>query len=117
MSSFFYNSQLAFSYLLEKNLFTPTFNEIIAIHSHFSHTYERKVFVLCLNKMLTSPFVPGEQIRAILKELLEASIYNLNEQREQEVKVVRSLAKREINIPDSFGKKNKPKKAEEATEN
>lgn len=47
------------------------------MHQTFTHTYERKVFVLCLTKMLTSAFVPGEKIRIILKELLEASIFNL----------------------------------------
>jgi hypothetical protein len=104
---------MAFHYLLEKNLFDGTFQEIVKVHQNFTHTYERKVFVLCLTKMLTSAFVPGEKIRVILKELLEASIFNLKQQREQEVKVVRTQAKKEINIPDNFGKKPKAKKEEE----
>lgn len=101
---------------MEKNLFEGTFEEIIKSHENFTHSYERKVYVLSMTKMLRSPAVPGDQIRQILKQLLEGAIYNLKTQREQESKAVRNQAKREINIPDNFNKKSKKKEEEEGGE-
>jgi len=96
---------------MEKNLLQGTLKEISQVSEHCKHKYERKTFTLCLTQMLICPQIPSSEVLPVFKELLVAAISNLKNQTESETKVLKSQARKDINIPENFGK-SKPKKVE-----
>jgi hypothetical protein len=78
LSSFTYNSELAFSYMGAKGMLKGFLEEVIGVYDTAKHSYERKSFVISLSHMLNCPKLPGSDIQPVFKRILETIVHVLD---------------------------------------